>query len=46
MEMRKADVINDEVRRVLQADIYFEETLIVARRDMSSSQAAQATPRR
>jgi hypothetical protein len=29
MEMRKADVINDEVMRVLQADIDLEETLIV-----------------
>ena len=27
--MRKADVINDEVMRVLQADIDLEETLIV-----------------
>jgi hypothetical protein len=29
MEMRKADVIDDEVMRVLQADIDLEETLIV-----------------
>jgi monovalent cation/hydrogen antiporter len=29
MELRKADVINDEVMRVLQADIDLEETLIV-----------------
>jgi CPA1 family monovalent cation:H+ antiporter len=29
MEMRQADVINDEVMRVLQADIDLEETLIV-----------------
>jgi monovalent cation/hydrogen antiporter len=29
MEMREADVINDEVMRVLQADIDLEETLIV-----------------
>jgi Na+/H+ antiporter len=29
MEMRAADVINDEVMRVLQADIDLEETLIV-----------------
>ena len=29
MEMRKADVINDEMMRVLQADIDLEETLIV-----------------
>jgi monovalent cation/hydrogen antiporter len=29
MEMRDADVINDEVMRVLQADIDLEETLIV-----------------
>src|SRR5450755_1027592 len=29
MEMRQADVINDEVMRILQADIDLEETLIV-----------------
>ena len=29
MEMREPDVINDEVMRVLQADIDLEETLIV-----------------
>jgi len=29
MEMRKADVINDEVMRVFQADVDLEETLIV-----------------
>ena len=27
--MRKADVINDEVMRVFQADVDLEETLIV-----------------
>jgi hypothetical protein len=29
MEMREPDVINDEVMRVLHADIALEETLIV-----------------
>jgi hypothetical protein len=46
-QMREPDVINDEVMRVLQADIDPEETLIVgATRHEPNAFAAQATPRR
>jgi hypothetical protein len=44
--MRKAEVINDEVRRVLKADIDLENADRGRGRGMSSRQAAQVTPHR